>query len=548
MPNLSASLRDQDLGFISIIASFWRISIERTDVSAARQSLVDQMLDPELVEEVVAALPSEASDALTAILRNTGRFPWTRYVQQHGDIRQMGRAKRDRERPYENNPSAVEMLYYRGLVARAFMDTTDGPVEFAYIPDDLLPLIPFSSPALEEPFGRPASDKEGEFICPSNDHILDDAATMLAGLRSDHDFSRDIPEPYSQFLLELLKTAGLVEDDGKLDIDTTRLFLEKPRGDALAALCRAWIKSARLNDLRTMPAVIAEGEWQNDPLRTRQTVLDMVQSVPESTWWSLPAFIAAVKDRHPEFQRPDGDFESWFLKDSSSGDYLRGIDHWDEVEGALIRWLITGPLFWLGIVDLASWQPLKPHEAPALEWAVAFRLSGWSALLLKGIPLEGLPLEDRKIHVRSNGQINVPRLAPRAVRYLLARFCEWDAITRDEYRYRPTPSSLAAASDHGLSIDQLIHLLARHSDGIPPNVTKALKNWQTHGMAARIEIYPVLRLPSPEALNALRSSRAARFLGDSLGPAAVALKPGAELRVLAALTELGYLGEIIEKN
>ncbi len=362
MPNLSASLRDQDLGFISIIASFWRISIERTDVSAARQSLVDQMLDPELVEEVVAALPSEASDALTAILRNTGRFPWTRYVQQHGDIRQVGRAKRDRERPYENNPSAVEMLYYRGLVARAFMDTTDGPLEFAYIPDDLLPLIPFSSPALEEPFGRPASDKECEFICPSNDHILDDAATMLAGLRSDHDFSRDIPEPYSQFLLELLKTAGLVEDDGKLDIDTTRLFLEKPRGDALAALCRAWIKSARLNDLRTMPAVIAEGEWQNDPLRTRQTVLDMVQSVPESTWWSLPAFIAAVKDRHPEFQRPDGDFESWFLKDSSSGDYLWGIDHWDEVEGALIRWLITGPLFWLGIVDLASWQPARPAD------------------------------------------------------------------------------------------------------------------------------------------------------------------------------------------
>ena len=56
----------------------------------------------------------------------------------------------------------------------------------------------------------------------------------------------------------------------------------------------------------------------------------------------------------------------------------------------------------------------------------------------------------------------------------------------------------------------------------------------------------MLRLSSPEILQALRSSRAARFLGETLGPAAVAVKPNAGEKVLAVLAELGYLGEMVE--
>jgi hypothetical protein len=94
-------------------------------------------------------------------------------------------------------------------------------------------------------------------------------------------------------------------------------------------------------------------------------------------------------------------------------------------------------------------------------------------------------------------------------------------------------------------IEQLITLLARHADGIPPNITLALKSWGQHGRAARIGHDPVLRLPSPEALAELQASRAARFLGDILGPAAVTIRPGSEARILAVLNELGYLAEII---
>ena len=44
-------------------------------------------------------------------------------------------------------------------------------------------------------------------------------------------------------------------------------------------------------------------------------------------------------------------------------------------------------------------------------------------------------------------------------------------------------------------------------------------------------------------LQRLRSSRAARFLGDPLGPTTVIVKPGAASKVLSILAEMGYLGE-----
>ena len=62
----------------------------------------------------------------------------------------------------------------------------------------------------------------------------------------------------------------------------------------------------------------------------------------------------------------------------------------------------------------------------------------------------------------------------------------------------------------------------------------------------RLQSTLVLRLGSPELLKALRSSRAARYLGDPLGPTTVIVKPGAGEKVMEALTEMGHLGEVLD--
>jgi hypothetical protein len=247
----------------------------------------------------------------------------------------------------------------------------------------------------------------------------------------------------------------------------------------------------------------------------------------QEKWWSLPAFVRAIKEKYPDFQRPAGDYDSWFIKRSADGSYLRGFDAWDEVDGELIRYFITGPLFWLGSVDLAS--------AQENGIATAFRVNE------KRVTSN----EDGKLTVASNGRITIPRLAPRVTRYLISRFCEWDEARPDEYRYHVSTRSLRRAKEQGLKVSQLLSLLAKNVTApLPPAFIKALRRWESNGTEARMEMPVVLKVSSPKVLEELRKSKAGRFLGETLGPAAVVVKPGAQAKILAALAEMGLLAEL----
>ena len=83
--------------------------------------------------------------------------------------------------------------------------------------------------------------------------------------------------------------------------------------------------------------------------------------------------------------------------------------------------------------------------------------------------------ETGKLKITSQGKIVAAPHFPRAARYQLARFCEWEDQGPDGYRYHISPRSLDAARRQGLKVEQLLALLARHVDaGIPTSVTKAV--------------------------------------------------------------------------
>ena len=102
--------------------------------------------------------------------------------------------------------------------------------------------------------------------------------------------------------------------------------------------------------------------------------------------------------------------------------------------------------------------------------------------------------------------------------------------------------ALERAAKQGLTVEHLLTLLARHAEaGIPAPVTKALRRWERAGTEARTESQVVLRVSRPEIIKELRASKAARFLGQPLGPTAIIIKAGAQARVIAALAEMGML-------
>ena len=572
MPSLFQSLLNRDLGHLRIVAKFWGIELQAGERKVAHKELSERLLDHELVEEVLDALPEDAQRVLSALQQNQGKLPLAPFERQFGLVREVGPGKRDREAVHLNPISAAEMLFYRALLARAFFDSDSGAQEFAYIPNDLLKFIHHDTLAgtgehkeheeVQKTFGRFARPEERTHIILATDHLLDDLTTLLASLRTGQDPSPHPLSISSRFVRDLGLAARLISAEHAIQITTIKPHLEADRAESFAQLHEIWRKSETINELHQVPGIICEGEWINPVLKTREKLLSFVNALPKNKWWSLNAFITDIKEYAPDFQRTAGDYDAWFIrraedltgfdenkaekeslqsKPPSQEDLqekpvrsnLRGFEHWDEVEGALIRYFVTGVLFWLGYVDLAAGE--KDGEVKAF---------------LVREKVESRNEKEGKIVVSSSGLMTVDRYAPRAVRYQLSRFGEWVASKNpNEFKYQVTTTSLERALTQGLKTSHLAALLAKFSETkIPPSLGKALRRWEVNGTEARVKQISVLRLSKPEDLEALRKSKAGRFLGMVLNPTTVEIREGASAKVMAALIEMGILMETPQED
>ncbi len=536
MRTLEQSLQKADIEHLRIVASLWGLELESNDTDTALGELCASLLDLEAITETLSILPVDARSALNALIDGGGRIEWPTFARKFGEIREMGAGKRDRERPHLTPASVTEALYYRALIAKAFFDTDKGAQEFAYIPEDLLQVIEHQTESeperiKSEPLGRPATPVEKAFEIPATDRILDDATTFLAALRIGENTQR---ARFKRDLQSLLEIAGLVKDSG-LHPDTVKKFLEASRGDSLGLLYTSWLNSTVFDELRLLPGIVCEGEWKNQPQVTREFLMNLIGDIPQRKWWSISAFVKAIKEKFPDFQRPAGDYDSWFIKREADGTYLRGFAYWDAVDGALVKYIIQ-LLHYLGRVDLAS--PEEGREVTAFFLHSSFNETKKESLALS-------ESKGGKMVVSSNGKITISRAFSRAVRYQLARFCEWDEPKGDDYHYRITAESVKRSTEQGLKAEQLLAMLVKYTNGaVPPALVKGLKRWDTHGPEARVESLLVLRVSSPEVMEEIRRSRAGKFLGELLSPTAVVVHSGAIQKVLAELAELGLLAEI----
>ncbi len=562
MPDLAHSLYGRDLGHFSIVAGLWGLDFDAPDAKVGLKRLVHSLLDRELIKTQYRELPDDAKKALEHLAANHGRMPWAQFSRRYGLIREVGPGRRDRERPYLNPESTSEILWYRAWIGRAFVDLIGGAEEFVYIPSDLLELAGLQTTHEVYQLGRPATQAERAVIWLANDRILDHTCTLLAGLRIGlkdaqiEDFISELSYPLPvaiEFLKHLLVDTGVLDDQYIPVPDVTRQFLEAGRSEALTGLVQTWLASPEINDLWMVPGLVAEGGWRNDPVKTRQLALELIRGASdqykgsaaseELPWISLSSFVSAVKQHEPDFQRPAGDYDSWFIRQAGSDEFLRGFENWDKVEGALLHYLIAGPLHWLGIVDLGTHA--SSHQDGLLQTASpeigAFRLSLMADELLRGIPPGKAATESEPVQVNTEGDIWLSALCPRAVRYQIARFCSWEGLRDGDYYYVVTPMSLTHAQGQGLKVSQLLALLRRYAQNIPPMLVKALERWDTSGSEAQFEHVLLLRLKNPEILQALRGGRAARFIYEVISPTAAIIKPGSVKGLKSALAEMGYL-------
>jgi hypothetical protein len=551
MQPLVRTLQDHDLGHLRVVSELWGFDPPSGTAPLAARELSTRMLEPDALIDMLASLPGDALQVLHSLATHRGRLPLADLRRRFGELREVGAGRRDREKPWRSPVSPLETLWYRGLLARAFGDTPSGPCEFGFIPSDLLPLIPAAPVPEPDLFGHPA--EAPTHWHPAAATAVDDAATLLAALRRRP--ARDDPpsaawgsaveihlhQPASApLLITLLREQGVLQSGPLRPIAAaTKTWLALPRATAQRDLLRQWADSDSCNDLSMVPGLACgRDRWPNDPLASRQVVLGWLTTLPRQTWWDVDAFVAAARERQPGFQRPGGDFDSWYLRRRTpQGEFLRGFEHWEAVEGAYLRHLIAGPLFALGAADLVR------DESGARP--IAFRLTpAFDSLHHEGSS-ETTGEASAACTLEPDGTVGVPRLASRAQRYLIARFCRWQSLAPQSYTYRLTPRSLESAARQGLKAQHVVSVLeAATSAPVPPALRRAIERALTRGPEAELQATLVLRLEHARILEELRRNRTtSRYLGEPLGAKSVAVRRRDWQALCAAAARLGLLIE-----
>ncbi len=542
MPNLQKSFLHYDQGMLQIIAEKWDIELHPGSPSSLLSQLKVQLSQADTFSEVLSLLTKEARIALQKLVANGGQQPLAEFSRVNGKIRVMGSAKREREHPDRYPISVSEQLYYSGLIAIAFLQLSEEPQEYAYIPDEILLGLQSVTKLNGLPPGIPAALPLKEHVQPATSILIDDVCTYLAALRIGLN-----PEQHQDafhsinftLLYQLLRASNLLDASDVPDSHNTRLFLENNRAESLLFLLQHWLQSEDINELHHLSHLLFEGYWKNSTLTARHTVIHLLQRVPPNTWWNLESFIAAVKTEMPDFQRPAGDYDSWFIRRAADERYLRGFAFWDEIDGALIRYLITVPMHYLGLIDLAA--PAAGSQPNAFRW------SAWSSSLLTNqVPPIREPAAS-PIKLLTSGLLHVPRTASRSVRYQLARFCEWEGLKDNIYRFRISHAGLVQAVKQRLQPSQMIALLQKSAEPpLPSGILNAIHHWEKAGSATQLQSAMLIRVESAVVLEKLQASRAGRYISEVINPTTCVIRPGGKDFIRDTLVEMGYLLEIAD--
>lgn len=555
MRSLEQALQDHELIVLRVIGEWWDLDLTGSDKASCVKALAKSLPQLDLAQEMNYLLPGEAA-ALTELLA-AGRVPVPVFSREHGEVRLMGPARLEREEPWLDPASPAESLWYRGFLYRGFDETPEGVIEFYYLPDELMAHFPQAAPAkaVKEttvPYPEPvAPPKEIQTAAgqPSAGQLwaadaVDDLTTLLA-LAQRTALQPDRLDRLNQLLLNsdagrrsllvnLAREMGMLRETEE-GIRPTRAavsWLKESREVQLRALADAWSNSS-WNDLCHTPGLRCEGEnWHNDPILARTALLDTMPRSPN--WFRLSDLIAHVKRSDPDFQRPDGNYDTWYIRDEASNSYLTGFENWERVEGRLLRFLVQGPLTWLGMVETAI---------DSNDGEVIYRLTPRALAWLAN---QALAEEEVRVPlvVQADASLIVPFNSGRYERFQAARISEAEPVTPGKpFRYRFTPRSLAEARQEGITLDRILHFLEEASGRpIPASTKRALVRWSERGVEARLETTVILRVRDAAILETLRANPKTRDLIDeSLGELAAAVRPQNWQKLRQTAAQLGLL-------
>lgn len=540
MRTLEQALSDHELITLRVIGEWCDLDLTGYDKTACVKKLAKILAQIDLPNEL-DYLSLEESNGLRDLVDGGGRLAVGIFSRKHGQVRLMGPGRLEREEPWLDPESPAEALWYRGFLYRGFDEGGDGLVEYYYLPDELhRQFRPAAQPkTVSVPAGTTFQPASAPLTyAPALTDAVDDLTTILAFAQRDGLQEGQLPAlaPYllnnnpdrASLLVTLGWEMGMFREaeDGIRPTRAAVNWLQKERDSQLNELLEAWSKSG-WNELGHTPGLTFDGtELPNDPITLRATLFDHWPR--DDKWLAVEQLVGHIKENDPDFQRPDGNYDSWYIREAGNSQYITGFANWGRVEGRVLQFLVQGPMIWLGLVE--NGEGVYRLAQRTLDWLAGKAPAGTDVR----VPMV----------VQADATLLVPHNTDRYQRFQVARFADPQPLTAGKpYLYLITPSSLKRAKEQGINPERVIQFLATASGrAIPASTKRGIERWAEQGVEGRLEKVVILRVKDKDILDKLQANPKTRpFIGERLGDlaAVISLENWQELQRASA--QLGLL-------
>jgi hypothetical protein len=497
--SLKLCLAEYPRVMLEAIAEGWGLTLTDEQLPEIVERLVADMTNSDNVRRVIRKL-SDVELAALATVAGAGQTKAHALARKYGDVRHLGPGRLEWEQAWRTPASAVEHLWFLGLLHIGYgMDERfHGKVFF--VPPEILLAIPSLAvsrpefkvrvvPAPQNVRDDGESLARGVFVLLS--YLRNGSVRSRRGILSARDLNRLLPRlrhaglrtertdtphaPHLSFLQHMCLKAGLARRPEGLwkPTDEAARWLKQDALNRCRSLYQVWLDDPDWNELWIMPGTRCEDTgWHNDPIIARKAVIACLNTCPANSWIDAASFLGALYELDPDFMRPDGDYDSWYIRDAVSGRYLMGFSSWHQVEGELVRHLLETSLAWLGVVALG-------YSAMG-ERADRFMLTDRGAVIMGSSGIT--PAPPLRLMVRPDLQVIVPHEASWYDRFLLERFARWVDEGPHSARYRIDAQSIRTCLDEGVGPDQILAFLRRAGGArVPAPVVRSVRGWGSDG-------------------------------------------------------------------
>ncbi len=371
------------------------------------------------------------------------------------------------------------------------------------------------------------------------------------------------PESAVDLLVLLLAELGLVSAQGRRWIalkDGFPSFLRSSEAQRIHLLAKAWQAtekwSATLRHRSPESALILRRRAGQTHLnreglirqlaKARRVPLRLLSRLETGSWYSFDSLLASQRDLDPNFLLPSqvkgsSNGAAWWWEEGESGHPLDPADEssWLLIHRAYLSALWTGPLHWMGLVDLAYDD----------ERLTAFRLTELGGYVLGHRPEPAAGAAEQAAWTVGEDLIVTVRAdrADAEVHTLLSHAAQLLDAGPQVIRYRITQDTAYRAFQRGLTLDAVVAILRERSEnGLPPSAEGTLEGWwRRYGT---IRAYQSLTLISFADDTALKEMLAVTSLEEHLihvfSPRLAAIEPESLDILRSELVKRGYTPKV----